>query len=92
MTRQSKIDSEELRHTNEALIDEMVRFNAALARGARVLFHANAGDRQVLGVETGGWYVCRTPEGQSVKFKGDNDAIWADLLRQACVDRHPYFA
>jgi hypothetical protein len=66
MTHQRKIDSEELRRTNEALIDEMVRFNTALERGANVLFHAKAGDRQVLGVETGGWYVCRTPEGQTV--------------------------
>ena len=92
MAHQRKIDSEEVRRTNEALIDEIVRFNAALERGADVLFHAKAGDRQVLGVETGGWYVCRTPEGQIVKFKGDNDAVWADLLRQAGVDRHPYFA
>jgi hypothetical protein len=92
MAHQRKTDSEELQRTNEALIDEMVRFNAALERGAQVLFHAKAGDRQVLGVETGGWYVCLTPEGQTVKFKGDNDAVWADLLRQAGVARHPYFA
>jgi hypothetical protein len=90
MTRQ--MATGELRRENEALFDEMTRFNAALARGARVLFHAKAGDRQVLGVETGGWYVCHTPDGQTVKFKGNNDAVWADLLRQASVDRHPYFA
>jgi hypothetical protein len=91
MPCECKIDSEELGHMNEALIDEMIRFNAALVRGAFVLFHAKAGDRQVLGVETSGWYVCSTPEGQSVKFKGANDDIWADLLRQAGVDRHPHF-
>jgi hypothetical protein len=39
MTHQRKIDSEKLRRSNEALIDEMVRFNAALERGAYVRFH-----------------------------------------------------
>ena len=92
MARQRKVDSEELRRTNEALADEMVRLNAALERGAYVVFHAKAGDRQVLGVEAGGWYVCRGPEGQTLKFKGDPDDVWADLLQQAGVDRHPYFA
>jgi hypothetical protein len=92
MARRHQIDGEELRHTNEALIDEMTRFNAALARGAYVVFHAQAGDYRVVGVETGGWYVCRTAEGQTLKFKGDPNAVWADLLRQAGVYRHPYFA
>jgi hypothetical protein len=32
------------------------------------------------------------PEGQTLKFKGDPDTVWADLLRQAGVDRHAYFA
>jgi hypothetical protein len=90
MTR--KMATEKLRCENEALIDEMVRFNAALVHGAHVILHAKAGDRQVLRVETGGWYVCRDPEGKIVKFKGDPDAIWADLLRQAGVNRHPRFA
>ena len=44
MARQRKADSEELRRTNEALVDEMTRFNAALVRGVHVLFHAKAGD------------------------------------------------
>jgi hypothetical protein len=92
MARQHTIGAEELWRTNEALIDEMIRFNDAIESGAHVVFHAKAGDRQVVGVETGGWYVCRTPEGQIVKFKGENDTVWADLLRQAGVDRHPYFA
>jgi hypothetical protein len=87
-----KMVTETVRRENEALIDEMSRFNAALACGAHVMFHAKAGDRQVLGVETGGWYVCRTPEGQTVKYKGDPDSVWADLLRQAGVTRHPYFS
>jgi hypothetical protein len=91
MARRRKIDADELRRTNEALIDEMTRFNAALVHGVYVIFHAKAGDRQVLRVETGGWYVCRDPEGKIVKFKGDPDSVWADLLRQAGVDRHPYF-
>jgi hypothetical protein len=52
-----KMVTETVRRENEALIDEMSRFNAALACGAHVMFHAKAGDRQVLGVETGGWYV-----------------------------------
>ena len=92
MARQRKADSEELRRTNEALVDEMTRFNAALVRGTHVVFHAKAGDYRVVGVEAGGWYVCRTAEGQTLKFKGDPDGVWADLLRQAGVNRHPYFA
>jgi hypothetical protein len=92
MAQRRKLDAEELQCTNEALLDEMRRFNAALERGAYVVFHAKAGDRQVLRVETGGWYVCRGPEGQTLKFKGDPDAVWADLLQQAGVDRHSYFA
>jgi hypothetical protein len=92
MARRYQSDGEELRRTNEVLIDEMTRFNAALARGTHVVFHARAGDYRVVGVETGGWYDCRTAEGQMLKFKGDPDAVWADLLRQAGVDRHPYFA
>ena len=91
MVRRHQSDGEELRRTNEALIDEMTRFNAAVARGAHVVFHARAGDYRVVGVETGGWYVRRTAEGQTLKFKGNPDAVWADLLRQAGVDRHPYF-
>jgi hypothetical protein len=92
MACQRKPDSEELRRTNEALVDEMTRFNAALVRGAYVVFHAKAGDYRVVGVETGGWYVCLTAEGQTLKFKGDPDGVWTDLLRQAGVNRHPYFA
>jgi hypothetical protein len=92
MARHRQSDAEELQRTNEALIDEMVRFNAALERGAHVVFHARAGDLQVLRVETGGWYVCRGLEGQTLKFKGDPDAVWADLLQQAGVERHPCFA
>jgi hypothetical protein len=91
MARQRKIGAEGLQRTNDALVDEMFRFNAALERGAHVFFHAKAGDREVISVEMGGWYVCRTPEGETVKFKGNNDATWADLLRQAGVNRHPYF-
>jgi hypothetical protein len=90
MTR--KMATETLRRENEALIDEMSRFNAALARGAHVVFHAKAGDHRVVGVEAGGWYVCRTTEGQTLKFKGEPNSIWADLLRQAGVNRHPCFA
>jgi hypothetical protein len=90
MTR--RIAAETLRRENEALIDEMSRFNAALVRGAHVVFHAKACDHRVVGVETGGWYVCRTAEGQTLKFKGDPDSVWADLLCQAGVNRHPYFA
>jgi len=87
-----KMAAETLRRENEALIDEMTRFNIALARGAHVVFHAKAGDHRVVGVEAGGWYVCRGPEGQTLKFKGEPDSVWADLLRQAGVNRHPYFA
>jgi hypothetical protein len=87
-----KMAAETLRCENETLMDEMTRFNAALACGANVLFHAKSGDYRVVGVETGGWYVCCTAEGQTLKFKGDPDGVWADLLRQAGVDRHPYFA
>jgi hypothetical protein len=84
--------AETLRRENEALLDEMTRFNAALADGAHVLFHAKSGDHRVARVETGGWYVCSTAEGQTLKFKGDPDDVWADLLRQAGVSRHSYYA
>jgi len=38
-----KINAEELQRMNEALLDAMSRFNAALERGAYVVFHAKAG-------------------------------------------------
>jgi hypothetical protein len=67
MACRHKIDAEELQRTNEALLDEMRRFNAALERGAYVVFHAKAGDRQVLRVETGGWYGLPRSRGPDVE-------------------------
>ena len=59
-----KMVTETVRRENEALIDEMSRFNAALACGAHVMFHAKAGDRQVTAWRQEGGTCAAPPRGR----------------------------
>lgn len=89
MTRKQQ---ETLKAQNAALADEMMRFNAAIADGAQVLFHGKTEAKRVLGVEAGGWYVCQQDDDQIVKHKGDIQADWPALLQQAGLTRHAFFS
>jgi hypothetical protein len=80
-----------------AAADERERFNAACADGARPIISTWSGRHVVTEVSARWWYTAY-PEGQQPdelntrRWLGRNDEVWADLLAQVGVERHPYFA
>jgi hypothetical protein len=88
MTRRT---TQTAQQTNAALLDEMTRLNDAIAHGIQVFFHGKTTEKRILGVETGGWYVCQQADGQVVKHKGNITTDWPEILQQAQLARHPFF-
>lgn len=71
-----------------ASADERIRFNRAIANGARVILPTAFGPYRVTSVGQDWWY--QTDALRS--FAGCNDGCWADLLAQAGVARNPRWA
>lgn len=76
-----------------AVSDEMVRFNAAISRGA-IARLSNGEQVASVGNYPYDWmYSCpKANGGFGQTFYGANDGTWASLLAQAGVARHPLFA
>mgnify|MGYP001576462373 CR=1 FL=1 len=84
-----------------ALATERTCFNNAVRDGAVAILKTAFGDYQVEDVDSNHWYHCRPAGKEMVRrsddwsyrhFAGCNDGKWADLLRQANIQRHPLFA
>ncbi|HEX2172935.1 MAG TPA: hypothetical protein VHL09_10880 [Dehalococcoidia bacterium] len=86
-----------------AVEDEHKRFNRAIEEGAVAVIRTAFGSYRVTTVTEDWWYrayrIGRTNAGESPQevvtwraFKGANNAVWADLLHQAEVERSPHLA
>lgn len=92
-----KCQSDERRQAvAKACADEIRRFNEALSRGAQPVTQTAFGAYRVLGISPD--FVLQTcPQGarpnwaNTRSFYIANDGRWAELLRQAGVERHPLF-
>lgn len=77
--------------------DERARFNAAIQNGAVVKLHTFSGEYVVDYVNEDWWYITHDatqPRGMFNQHHwcGCNDSKWADLMRQAGVERNALWA
>ena len=92
---QNKARDERLNQISAALADERARFNAAIyERGIEVVMDTAFGPYVVKSVDGRHDYhtypaTGRRDEYSRRTFCGCNDGCWADLLRQAGVERNP---
>ncbi|KKL14133.1 hypothetical protein LCGC14_2518790 [marine sediment metagenome] len=97
-TRRTNRERDQRRErVHEAVTDEHTRFNKALGNGAMVYMDTFAGRYRVTGAR--GFDITSVPVYQDGREGGDqrtwmlaNDSRWAQLLKEAGVERNPLFA
>ena len=93
----NKEKNEQMAQIMEALRIEYSLFRQALENGIEVILPTAFGPYIVDGISPDHQYSSH-PQGSTTNdynhrtFYGCNDGAWADLLRQAGVERHPLFA
>ena len=97
MARKSSALDSRFAQVSAACADEISRFNAAVAAGAVAILPTFAGPYRISQMRSDFWAIGYKPEyfGQYMYQSSwcmCNDGAWADLLRQAGVERHPLFA
>jgi hypothetical protein len=81
----------------EALNTEQAQLNEAINNGVVIILKTFAGDYQIDGVDANFDYHSHPAGSRNDYFNtrtwsGCNDSKWADLLRQANIQRHSFFA
>lgn len=94
MKRTNSIAAKRLQAVFAAAADERRRMNEALHNGAAVVIRTFCGEYRVTAVSDDWWYSSLPVSGSrdSRSWCGCNDGQWADMMRQAGIDRNPLFA
>jgi hypothetical protein len=89
--RANKAAAERLARHSAAVADEGARFNEAIRAGAVVMLPTFSGSYRVQYVDQDFFYHTDGNGGFGQSWAGCNNAVWADLLQQAGIERNPLY-
>ena len=92
MKKRTHKNNDRFVQVQNAITDEMTRFNAAIRNGAIITLKTFSGEYRVKWVDCDFWYHTDGNGGFGQSWAGCNNGKWADLLTQANVCRNPLFA